>query len=103
MKKTICVLMLFTSITGSLCAQTVNKSDKTFEVPENIVFNRHFMLDLGKGNKMDIKVSDISDLERLSNMDSLLQIFVNDITPLKDSLADPLTSKRVDYFTDTKG
>ena len=48
MKKTICVLMLLTSITGSLCAQSTNKSDKAFEVPENIIFNRRFMIDLEK-------------------------------------------------------
>ena len=51
MKKTINVLMLFTSITGNLCAQTGNKSDKTFEVPENIVFNRRFILIWVKGIK----------------------------------------------------
>src|SRR5450432_2480456 len=103
MKKTICLLMLFTSIAGSLCAQSGNKSDKTFEVPENIVFNRRFRIDLGKGNKMQIEVSDISDLDRLTGLDSLLQTFLEDIAPLKDSLADPLTAKRIDYITDAQG
>src|SRR5450432_1704035 len=103
MKKTICLLMLFTSIAGSLCAQSGNKSDKTFEVPENIVFNRRFRIDLGKGNKMQIEVSDISDLDRLTGLDSLLQTFLEDIAPLKDSLSDPLTAKRIDYITDAQG
>jgi hypothetical protein len=103
MKKTICFLMLFTSITASLCAQSTNKSDKAFEVPENIVFNRRFMIDLTNGNKMQMELSDITDLDRLANIDSLLQIFLQDIAPLKDSLADPLTARRIDYVTDAQG
>ncbi len=95
--------MLATSITGELCAQSTNASDKTFQVPENIIISRRFYINLEKGNKMEIEVSDISDLNRMANIDSLLQIFLHDITPLKDSLADPLTSKRIDYVTDAQG
>jgi hypothetical protein len=61
------------------------------------------MIDLGKGNKMMMELSDISDLDRLANMDSLLAIFLQDIASLKDSLADPLTAKRIDYVTDGQG
>src|SRR6185503_6366413 len=103
MTKTICVLMLLASITESLCAQSTNKSDKAFEVPENIVFNRRFRIDLGKGNKMMMELSDISELDRLANMDSLLAIFLLDIAPFKDSLEDTLNAKRIDYVTDGQG
>ena len=102
MKKTICFLMLVTSITEILCAQS-NKSDKAFEVPENIVINRRFWINLDKGNKMQIELTDINDLTAVANIDSLLQAFLTDITPLKDSLTDPLTSKRIDYITDAQG
>jgi hypothetical protein len=102
MKKITGVLMLLVSITGNLCAQS-NKSDKTFEVPENIIINRRFYIDLNKGNKLTIELTDITDLERIANIDSLLQKFIADITPLKDSVADPLTSKRIDYVTDAQG
>ncbi len=102
MKKTICLLMLLTSITASLCAQSNSKTDKAFEVPENIVFNRRFYFDLDKGNKMIIELSDIADLERLSNIDSLLQAYLQDISYLKDSLTNPLTAKRIDYITDVQ-
>ena len=95
--------MLATSVTGDLRAQSTNASDKTFKVPESIIITRRFYINLEKGNKMEIEVSDISDLNRMANIDSLLQIFLHDITPLKDSLADPLTSKRIDYVTDTQG
>ncbi len=102
MKKTVCLLMLFTGITASLCAQSSNKSDKTFEVPENIIFSRRFFISLNNGNKMQIELSDIADLDRLANIDSLLQTFLLDIAPLKDSLADPLISKRIDHVTDAQ-
>ena len=95
--------MLFTSITASLCAQSNSQADKAFEVPSNIIFNRRFNVSLDNGNKMKIELSDIADLERLANIDSLLQIFLQDIVPLKDSLADPLTAKRIDYVTDAQG
>ncbi len=102
MKKTFSVLMLLTGVTASLCAQT-NKSDKTFQVPDNIIMNRRFYINLDKGNKLEIELTDITDLDRLTNIDSLLQVFAEDIAPLKDSLADPLTSKRIDYITDAQG
>jgi hypothetical protein len=103
MKKTSSVLMLLMSITGSLCAQSNSKADKAFEVPSNIIINRRFFIDLDKGNRLKIEITDITDLGRIANIDSLLKIFVEDITPLKDSISDPLTSKRIDYLTDAQG
>lgn len=95
--------MLFVSITPDLCAQSNNNTDKAFEVPPNIIINRRFYINLDKGNKLEIELTDITDLERIANIDSLLKIFIDDITPLKDSLEDPLTTKRIDYLTDAKG
>lgn len=103
MKKIIIVLMLLVSILPNLCAQTKNKSDKAFEVPENIIISRRFYINLEKGNKLEIELTDITDLQKIDNIDSLLQIFVDDITPLKDSISNPLTSKRIDYLTDAQG
>ncbi|HVZ97442.1 MAG TPA: hypothetical protein VG847_11240 [Chitinophagaceae bacterium] len=103
MKKIMFVWMLFTGILTRLCAQTNNKSDQTFEVPENIVFNRKFNVDLGNGNKMQILLSDINDLKSVGNVDSILQVFLEDLRPLKDSFSDPISSKHIDYITDAKG
>ena len=94
--------MLLVSITANLCAQS-NRSDKSFEVPPNIIISRRFFVNLDKGNKLQIDLTDITDLDAVSNIDSLLQVFMTDIAPLKDSVADPLTSKRIDYFTDEQG
>ncbi|MEP6583705.1 MAG: hypothetical protein ABJA90_05550 [Ginsengibacter sp.] len=101
MKKIIFALMLFMSITSNLCAQS--DADKVFEVPSNIAINRRFYINLEKGNKLEIELTDMTDLGTISNIDSLLNVFIADITPLKDSLTDPLTSKRIDYVTDAKG
>jgi hypothetical protein len=103
MKKTFIVLMLSISILAELCAQSKSKEDKAFEIPENIIINRRFYIDLEKGNKLTIEVTDITDLQRIANIDSLLKVFASDLTPLKDSLLDPLTSKRIDYVTDAQG
>ena len=96
-------MMLVISITGNLFAQSKTKTDKAFEVPENIIITRRFYINLEKGNSMEIELSDMTDLNRIANIDSLLEIFLKDIAPLKDSLTDPLTSKRVDYITDAQG
>ncbi|HEV8084551.1 MAG TPA: hypothetical protein VGP55_15190 [Chitinophagaceae bacterium] len=103
MKKIIMVLMLFVSITPNLCAQSNSNADKAFKVPENIIIHKRFYINLEKGNKLEIEITDITDLGRIANIDSLLKIFITDITPLKDSLTDPLTSKRIDYATDAQG
>ncbi len=103
MEKIISLLMLFTSIAGSLCAQTNSNNDKTFEVPRDIIINRRFYINLDKGNKMKIELTDITDLDKLDNIDSILKIFIKDVTPLKDSFSDPITTKRLDYVIDTMG
>ena len=102
MKKTSTILMLSISILSKLCAQTKTPEDKTFQVPENVIMHSRFYIDLGNKNGVTIELSDISDLQRIANIDSLLTVFQNDLKPLKDSLADPLTAKRIDYLTDAQ-
>jgi hypothetical protein len=105
MNKLTLLWMLLISFPASLCAQTQanSKSDKAFAVPDNIVMARRFYIDLGKKNKLTIEVTDLSDLQRIGDMDSLLKVFKKDMAPLKDSFYNPLNSKKVDYVTDAKG
>src|SRR5687768_2976346 len=101
MNKFICLLMLFTSITGTVFAQENSIGVKNpFDLPDNHA-KRRFTIDLGSGNKMQIEVSAMDDVRYFANMDSIIRAFLKDITPLKDSLADPLTSKRIDHTTDS--
>ncbi len=93
--------LFITGILTQLCAQT--SPDRAFQVPDDIIINRRFFVNLDKGNRMEIELTDINDLQTIANIDSILQLFVNDITPLKDSVAGELTSKRIDYISDVHG
>src|SRR5579863_3919394 len=103
MQKTVIVLMLLISITADLYAQSEAKSEKAFGIPPGVLINRRFYIDLGKGNKLKIELTDITDMQAITNIDSILRVFALDLTPLKDSLNDPLTTKRIDYVTDAQG
>lgn len=102
MKRSILFVMLLISIKAELCAQH-NPSDKTFEVPADVIINRRFNIDLGKGNKMKLELTDWADFEQVKNIDSIVQEFLGDISGLKDSLTDPLSAKRIDHVTDAQG
>ena len=101
MKVSIVWLVLLLSTTGTLFAQ--DKTDRTFSVPANTVFLRKYSVNLEKGNKLQLELSDITDLQRIYNVDSVLEIFAKDLELLKDSINDPVTSKRIDYIMDTMG
>jgi hypothetical protein len=105
MKKFISLLMLVTGINGKTIAQEeapLTNADRIFNIPPGYM-KRSFTVDLGKGNKMQIELSDIDDLKQFNNIDSLLRIFLQDMIPLKDSLADEMAFKRIDYLTDELG
>lgn len=105
MKRTFSLLVLAISINGKTMAQddpAISKTDRFFNMPtENI--SRNFYADLGKGNKMQISLTDIDDLQRFKNADSLLRIFLQDMRAFADSLKDETASRRIDYFTDELG
>lgn len=93
--------MLAISITGTVFAQNAqSKSDKTFELPVNYA-KRRFVFDLGQGNKMQIELAAVQDLANFRNIDSLVQILLKDLGPLKDSLGDGINARRIDYRLDT--
>ncbi len=100
MKKIFFLMMLATSINGTSFAQEKSGGDKIFDLPEYNT-KRKFIIDLDKGNKMQIEINSMSNLDHLNNIDSIIQTFVHDIAPLKDSLMDELSSKRIDYIIDT--
>ncbi len=95
------VLVLLTSINSNLIAQQT-KTGNIFELPDNTI-TRIFYKDLDKGDKLKFELVDFSDLEAITDFDSLVRAFVQDIEPLKDSLADDLSSKKIDYIIDPSG
>lgn len=111
MKQMIWLVLASLSITGSLCAQDFETipekreragAQKAFE-PDPEKITRIIWIDLGKGNKLRFELGNINDLDDLTNIDSLLMVFLNDMRPFKDSLNDPLVSHRIDYVTDLSG
>lgn len=102
MKRHLFLWVLIVSIAGELCAQQT-KADRVFEIPRDFYFNRKFYVDLGTGNRMMVELSDLNDLQRIANIDSLLKVCLKDLTPLQDTLSDPFNTKTVDYVIDTMG
>src|SRR4028119_1962142 len=100
MKHLIYFVMLTTSITGTAFAQVnQNKSNQAFDLDPKFA-TRKFIIDLDKGNKMQLELNNMDDLRRFENMDSLIRAFLKNIEPLKDSLGDELHARRIDYTTD---
>ena len=65
---------------------------------------RHsFMIDLEKGNRIKIELVNKKQLQDLLNMDSVLRIIMRELEPLKDSLANELTTKRINISEDAAG
>lgn len=104
MKKIFLVTLLaLASITGKVWAQyfdpayiQLSKSDQLFN-PNNPQWLRHvFIIQLSKGNRVIIKLSNKHELDKLMNLDSLLNETFNKILLIKDSLNNELSNKRID-------
>jgi hypothetical protein len=106
-KTTFAVLGLLLSIAGNLCAQKTTQpspEDRLFEPPANSI-GLNYRIDLGAGNILQIDLANGYDLHRdgLANIDSILNRFLDDMQAFRDSIADPLTVKHIDYLLDTSG
>jgi hypothetical protein len=109
MKKTWMVLGFMLGIAGALYAQENPLTDKNLS-PEDRMFNlppfstkKEYRIQLGRGNVMELQLAVPSDLDRFENIDSLLLVFTGDMKAFRDSLADPLTTKQIDYVIDSSG
>jgi hypothetical protein len=103
MSKKLATLLSLLSLAGSLYAQRyTTPDDQFFDLPHySIAYATH--IDLGKGNYLELELTDDSQLSRFRNLDSLLLVFLGDMKPFKDSLADPLSGNRIDYRIDSAG
>lgn len=99
MKKLFCCLALM--VAGkAMHAQT---GGPVFTTPANYNYEHKVRIDLGKGNSVMVCLSDLNDLQRLNNLDSIVQQCFIDLAPLKDSMTDPVASYYVDHFSDALG
>ncbi|RYD79939.1 MAG: hypothetical protein EOP53_08830 [Sphingobacteriales bacterium] len=92
-------LVLFFSINQNSFAQTSLSNEYPFNIPSNST-NRYFWIDIDKGNKIEIYINDVDDLDKFINMDSIIYGFLKDLKKFEDSLKDESTVKRIDYNLD---
>lgn len=82
----------------------MTKSDQTFNTSPNPQLRHRFIIELDKGNSMEIRVHNKEHFLRLINIDSLIQFISTSLKPLKDSLsANELANRRIDFTTDAGG
>lgn len=102
------IVCLLAGTGTSLSAQTdgwtyytgMTKSDQVFN-PVNSNWLRHqFIINLEKGNQVNIQVANKTQLLSLLNIDSILQKVSTVLKPLKDSLNNELNNIRIDYTID---
>lgn len=97
------VFFLMLAIAGMepLFAQTVSNPPKISEIifntpkPKTLHYNFDFLLP--NSNKITLELTDVTQLNALVNVDSLVEKVWLDLQPLKDSLTKPLVNRRVDY------
>ena len=100
MKKMITALVLLLSIGGKSFAQ--EKKEEPFSFDDRRFTTRYIFL-LGNKNRLQLDLKDEEDLKRLPDVDSLLRVFNQDLSLLKDSLSDELTIKKIDYRINASG
>ncbi len=108
MQKLIVIMLgLLPGVIGTAYAQqgTGNRhipEDQLFDLPHySIRYN--WRVTLGKGNYLELELTDLGQLPRFQNIDSILLVFLTDMKTFRDSLANPVTNKRIDYLIDTNG
>jgi hypothetical protein len=96
-----CLLVLATSLHAQHSSPPMPE-DRFFDLPPYSI-TKAWHIDLGRGNYLELELTESSHLTRFQNLDSLLLVFLSDMKPFKDSLSDPLSGKRIDYRIDTAG
>ncbi len=99
------LLVLVTSIISHAFAQydrTANvyattSTDWLFNYPAPGKLQTRFEFLLGKGNKMVLELSNISQFPKIENVDSIVRIVWNALQPFRDSLSKPLVNRRIDF------
>ncbi|MDJ1503867.1 hypothetical protein [Xanthocytophaga agilis] len=102
MKHLLCCTMLMLSIAGISFAQTTTDdwlTDKPSSIKKTpfVKEDRQLIIPLENENKVIIGLQDNADLLRFRNVDSLLTIFLQDLSQIKDSLSSSTESLKVLY------
>ncbi|MFT3910944.1 MAG: hypothetical protein QM737_16110 [Ferruginibacter sp.] len=99
MKKIFISVMLLVGITEAELCLAQNNFDPVFDIPESYL-KRRFTIGLDRGNQVQVSVTDMADLAYISNVDSIIQIFSDDLARIKDSSLPAGWYKNIDYNMD---
>jgi hypothetical protein len=109
------MLSLVLGVSGTLYAQENQTRVNAYTAynrlsPDDRLFNPppysigiDYTISLDRGNICRLELANGNDIHNFRNIDSLLMVFMSDLALLKDSLADLMTVKRIDYLIDTSG
>ncbi|KYP16457.1 hypothetical protein [Flavihumibacter sp. CACIAM 22H1] len=89
------LIFLLASSSSQLIAQTT--ATDGFGLPERFVFRRSFTIQLPNKNEVGVEMADINDMDRLMNLDSILQKVYADIQQVIDTLPDPLRTTKLQH------
>lgn len=107
-RRMIICLLSFLSIMGKIFAQENVNTPNTNATMNNLNVSNgpqpcRFDISLSKGNHLQIFLNRFNDIYYLQNIDSILNVYLNDIKPFKDSLSNELNSRRINYIISTNG
>lgn len=101
MKKLICIVVLaLAGATQDLHAQVSElQSESFFNTPPPGKLPLRATVELKGGNKIIFEYTNLSQADLMPDLDSLIKTIWAALGPFHDSLAKPLLSRRVDYYT----
>jgi len=99
MKRNLLIVVLLLSAMRAEYAHAQNEPGKLFDIAEN-KFTRQYSVELERGNRMEILLTSMADMAYISNLDSIVKEFTNELSLIKDSLLPASLSRRIDYNMD---
>jgi hypothetical protein len=99
MKKIFIIVILIAGITKTKHAHAQNNPNLVFDIPEE-KFTREFTVELERKNRMQVSVTSMQVMDYMSNLDSILKVFFNELSVIQDSLPLKTAALRLDYNID---
>ncbi|MDE3247730.1 MAG: hypothetical protein KGO82_03665 [Bacteroidota bacterium] len=96
------IVLLMALLAGAGQATHAQTNEKLFDLPDDY-FHRRFLIAMGNGNQLQVEVVHPDDLQSLTDIDSILAVFLHDFRQLRDSLQEELPAKRIDYRIGSDG
>lgn len=104
MKKYILLVISIVSFHSCVSAQhtSSDKENSPFYVPAKALLDS-FHIRLDEGNSLEVELSDLEDMKKVYNMDSVITAVKKNFSSIKDSFSNPMSIKSIRYVTDESG